>query len=161
MSSGQPVHINRASNAVSSLNDQEKAALRVLVAAMIPADSRLEVPGADDAAIFTDILRTAENNLVATRTTLAALDAATGQSFASLHSGQREVVAQRFLDSPPREFSAFFPMVLQCYYRDDRVMRAIGMEARPPFPKGYEVEQGDWSLLDAVRARPKIWRDAD
>ena len=30
----------------------------------------------------------------------------------------------------------------------------------PPFSKGFEVEQGDWSLLDPVRARPKLYRDA-
>ena len=50
-------------------------------------------------------------------------------------------------------------IVLQCYYRDDRVMRSLDMEVRPPFPKGFEVEQGDWSLLDPVRARPKLFRD--
>ena len=27
-----------------------------------------------------------------------------------------------------------------------------------PFPKGYALEQGDWSLLDPVRARGRIWR---
>ena len=50
-------------------------------------------------------------------------------------------------------------IILQCYYRDDRVMRSLDLEARPPFPKGFEVEQGDWSLLDQVRARPKLWRE--
>jgi hypothetical protein len=34
------------------------------------------------------------------------------------------------------------------------------MEPRPPFPEGFEVEEGDWSLLDPVRARPKLYRDA-
>jgi len=51
--------------------------------------------------------------------------------------------------------------VLQCYYRDDRVMRALGLEPRPPYPKGHVLEQGDWSLLDAVRGRPRMWRDID
>ncbi len=45
------------------------------------------------------------------------------------------------------------------YYRDDRVLLALGLEARAPFPKGYTLEQGDWSLLDAVRHRPPLWRD--
>jgi len=35
---------------------------------------------------------------------------------------------------------------------------ALGLEARPPFPKGYVLEQGDWSLLDAVRKRAPFWR---
>ena len=39
-------------------------------------------------------------------------------------------------------------------------MRSLEMEARAPFPKGFEVEAGDWSLLDPVRARSPIWRDA-
>jgi hypothetical protein len=37
---------------------------------------------------------------------------------------------------------------------------SLGLEARPPFPKGHTLEQGDWSLLDPVRSRPKLWRDA-
>ena len=38
-------------------------------------------------------------------------------------------------------------------------MRSLGMEPRPPVPKGFEVEQGVWSLLDPVRARPTLYRD--
>ena len=49
-------------------------------------------------------------------------------------------------------------LTFQCYYRDDRVMRSLGMEPRPPFPKGYEVAQGDWSLLEPVKARDPFWR---
>ena len=49
--------------------------------------------------------------------------------------------------------------VLGAYYRNDRVLLALGHEARAPFPKGYTLEQGDWSLLDAVRQRPAFWRD--
>ena len=50
-------------------------------------------------------------------------------------------------------------MIVGAYYRDDRVLLALGLEARAPFPKGYTLEQGDWSLLDAVRHRPPLWRD--
>jgi hypothetical protein len=39
-------------------------------------------------------------------------------------------------------------------------MRSLGMEPRPPFPLGFAVEDGDWSLLEAVRARPQLYRDA-
>jgi hypothetical protein len=37
-------------------------------------------------------------------------------------------------------------------------MQSLGLEPRPPFPKGHVVEQGDWSLLDPVRARPPMYR---
>jgi hypothetical protein len=49
----------------------------------------------------------------------------------------------------------------RCYYRDDRVMRAIGMEVRAPYPLGFKVEQGDLSLLEPVRLRGKKYRDAE
>ena len=48
---------------------------------------------------------------------------------------------------------------MSAYYRDDRVLLALGLEARAPFPKGHALEQGDWSLLDAVRKRAPFWRD--
>ncbi len=52
-------------------------------------------------------------------------------------------------------------VVLQCYYRDERVVRSLGLEPRPPFPKGHALEQGDWSLLDPVKARPTMWRQTN
>ena len=43
-----------------------------------------------------------------------------------------------------------------CYYRDDRVMVSLGLEARPPFPKGHVLEQGDWSLLRPGAGAPAL-----
>jgi hypothetical protein len=40
------------------------------------------------------------------------------------------------------------------------VLRSLGLELRAPFPKGYALEQGDWSLLDPVRARAGTLRRA-
>ena len=59
----------------------------------------------------------------------------------------------------PETLVRLWRVILAAYYRDDRVLRALGHEARPPFPKGYAVEQGDWSLVDAVRSRAPFWRD--
>ena len=64
--------------------------------------------------------------------------------------------AFREVGGPP--LAALVRVVLLCYYRDDRVMRSLGQETRAPFPLGHVVEQGDWSLLDPVRARPPMYR---
>jgi len=45
-----------------------------------------------------------------------------------------------------------------CYYQDPRVLEAIGVEARPPAPQGYQVIAGDLRLLEPVRRRGEIWR---
>ena len=44
------------------------------------------------------------------------------------------------------------------YYQQDRVLEAIGVEARAPYPQGFEVVSGDLSLLDPVRRRGTIYR---
>jgi hypothetical protein len=67
----------------------------------------------------------------------------------------------RVLSRGGPQVAALGRAVLQCYYRDDRVIRSLGLEPRPPFPKGHTIMQGDWSLLDKVRERPRMWRDVD
>ena len=57
---------------------------------------------------------------------------------------------QRLVPKGGQPAAALGRIVLGAYYRDDRVLLALGHEARAPFPKGYEVEQGDWSLLEVV-----------
>jgi len=47
-----------------------------------------------------------------------------------------------------------------CYYQQDGVIERLGMEPRPPYPKGYQVLPGDLTLLNPVTARGRIYRDA-
>ncbi len=44
------------------------------------------------------------------------------------------------------------------YYQNGRVVEALGLEARAPHPKGYEMEANDLTLLENVRRRPKGYR---
>jgi hypothetical protein len=39
------------------------------------------------------------------------------------------------------------------------VLEALGIEGRPPHPKGYTIEPTDWSLLDPVRRRSRRYRE--
>jgi hypothetical protein len=83
-----------------------------------------------------------------------------GMPLAGLDAARREVVAAEFRASDGAAVATLARVVLQSYYRDDRVVRSLGLELRPPFPQGYTLEQGDWSLLDPVKARPSMWRRA-
>jgi len=142
-----------------ALNERELASLRILAGLMIPASARHDVPGADDEAIFADIVRSLGRDEPAVRSALAALDTMWGGDFAGLNPEERIAAADRWRQAGGADVRVVERAILQCYYRDDRVMRSLGMETRPPFPKGHEVEDGDWSLLDEVRARPRLWRD--
>jgi hypothetical protein len=142
------------------LSADQTRSLRCLVEMMIPASAEYGVPSAGDDAIFADILQSLGRDALHVENVLQTLDAIGGGPFADLDVERREAVAARLRDTGGEALTSLTRIVLQCYYRDDRVMRALGMEPRPPFPKGFEVEEGDWSLLDPVRARPKLYRDA-
>jgi hypothetical protein len=83
-----------------------------------------------------------------------------GAPLAGLDPAWREAAALELRAKGGAAVAALTRVVLQCYYRDDRVVRSLGLEPRPPYPKGHVLEQGDWSLLDPVRARPPMWRRA-
>jgi hypothetical protein len=131
--------------------------LRVIAAMMIPANAEYEVPGADDPAIQADILATLGRDAGQVSEALDHLARVAGAPLAGLDDARREAIAKEFRATAD---ASLIRVVLQCYYRDDRVLRSLGLELRPPFPKGYNLEQGDWSLLDPVKARPPIWRRA-
>ena len=135
--------------------------LRALAGMIIPASAVYDVPGADDEKIFNDILRNLERDRDDIRRALSHLTAIGGCAFADLEPERRTEVAAAFREVGAAPLAALVRVVLLCYYRDDRVMRSLGQEARPPFPKGHVVEQGDWSLLDPVRARPPMYRTVD
>ena len=139
----------------------ESRNLRRLAALMVPASAEYGVPGADDAAIFEDIVRSLGRDRDNVRTALAMLHDMAGGDFAGLDEAKAAAAATTLLGGDGPVLAALGRAVLQCYYRDDRVMRALGVEPRAPFPQGHVLEPGDWSLLDAVRGRPRMWRDVD
>ena len=140
---------------MNELTPAEIQNLRCIAGMMIPASSEFNVPGADDAVIFADITGTMGRDTPHVREALAAL---TG--LADMELAKREAAVMAFRERGGAAAATLSRVILQCYYRDDRVVRSLGLEPRAPFPKGHTLEQGDWSLLDPVRKRPKMWRDA-
>ena len=152
------VHTDRTMNAetATGLSQAELRDLREIAGTMIPADAALGMPGADDPAIFADIMRSIGRDLPRIREALAAI---TGRGFAALDQERREALLNDWYRGGGAPCVLLGRLILGAYYRDDRVLLASGLEARAPFPKGYLLEQGDWSLLDAVRRRAPFWRD--
>jgi hypothetical protein len=141
-----------------TLTETERADLRCLAGMIIPPSAKYGVPGADDNTIFADIVSSIGRDADAVHAALATLRTLAGGSFAALDGVRREEVAAKLRADGGASVGVLTRLVLLCYYRDDRVMASLGLEVRPPFPKGHELEQGDWSLLDPVRARKPFWR---
>lgn len=132
-------------------SEEQRALFQTIAALIVPASAEYGVPGADDPVIFADCLKAAREAEPLLREALEYAqrelsDSQDGVSIAQVLEGKTAM-------------APLVSLVLQCYYRDDRVMQSLGMEARAPFPKGYSVPEGDWSLLEAVQRRGKIWRD--
>ena len=139
-----------------SLSDSERALLKDAVGAMIPADVALGVPGADDPAILDDLLASLGRDLALVQQGLAALAA---RDFERLDRNGREALLNELAKGGHAGLAAIGRVAVSAYYRDGRVLRSIGMEPGAPFPRGYAVEPGDWSLLDVVKTRAPFWRD--
>jgi hypothetical protein len=135
--------------------------LRRLAGIMLPASAEHGVPAADDEVIFDDIIRSLGRDRGHVRMALAMLRDMAGGDFEALDGTKAEAAVLALLERRTPVVTTLGRVVLQCYYRDDRVVRSIGLEPRAPFPKGHALDQGDWSLLDAVRERPRMWRDVD
>ena len=143
-----------------TLTQDQRDDLRTVAAMIIPASEEYNVPGADDAAVQADILATLGRDTGMVRAALDHLARLAGKPLAELDSAKRDAVAGEFRATGGAAAAALVRVVLQCYYRDDRVLRSLGHELRAPFPKGYTLEQGDWSLLDPVKVRPPSLRRA-
>lgn len=143
-----------------SLSPRQRDDLRTIAAMIVPASDAYNVPGADDPAIQADILATLGRDIRLVTAALDHLARLASQPLAELDAARRDAVAQEFRKHGGAAAATLVRVVLQCYYRDDRVLRSLGLELRAPFPKGYVLPDGDWSLLDPVKARSGTLRRA-
>jgi len=144
----------------SPLTPAQSNNLRAIAGVIIPASAEFDVPGADDPLIQADIVATLGRDAGRVREALDELARLAGMPLAGLDPARRDAVAMELRATGGAAVATLTRVVLQCYYRDDRVVRSLGLEPRPPYPKGHVLEDGDWSMLDPVRARPPLWRRA-
>jgi hypothetical protein len=145
---------------MSELTQTQRDDLRTIAAMIIPASDEYKVPGADDPAIQVDMIKTLGRDTALVTKALDHLARLSGKPLAALDPAKRDAVIDEFRATGGAATATLVRVVLQCYYRDDRVLRSLGIELRAPFPKGHVLPDGDWSLLDPVKARPQNLRRA-
>jgi hypothetical protein len=79
--------------------------------------------------------------------------------FGGLSKSERVAVLREVEAAEPAIFGVLVMQAYFGYYTDRRITDRLGVR-NPPQPDGYDLELGDLRLLDPVRARPKLWRDA-
>jgi hypothetical protein len=79
-------------------------------------------------------------------------------SFAVLPEAQRSAVLEAIATRVPGFLGLLTFLAYSAYYQEPRVLEALGLEARPPFPDGHEVPPTDFAILDPVRRRAAMYR---
>ena len=94
---------------------------------------------------------------------LAALEAAAAgrgaRGFAELPRDAQRALLDAHAQTAPGFAPTLLFLVMTGYYREPRVLASLGLEDRPPFPKGHAVAESDFTGLDAVRRRGKLYRE--
>ena len=139
----------------------ERDAMRQIAGILIPASEEYNVPGADDEAIFARILVLTTERAESIKSGIEALDALAKERH---DAGFLDLDARRQIALLQDDTSAsLLRQLIHCtataYYEDGRVLESIDLKSTPPFPGGHEIDQGDWSLLDPVKARTPFYRD--
>ena len=146
------------------LSDDQRRVLTIVLDLIIPASEDGLRPSAADVDVLGYIRETESHTLDSLRAELDQLDAeafeSQGEALASLDPATRQALVDAVREREPQFLRTLAMQTVTCYYQDDRVLEAIGVGARPPFPEGYDVPSGDLSLLEPVRRRGRVYREA-
>jgi Gluconate 2-dehydrogenase subunit 3 len=80
------------------------------------------------------------------------------QAFTSLSEQQQDGVLRQVESSHRKFFSALVTHAYSGYYSDPVILRLLGLEARPPQPRGHELEPLDLGLLEHVKQRAPLYK---
>ncbi len=143
-----------------SLTEDEKSTLDLLLIMIIPASLDGKMPSATEIKFYEYVC--AENMGPWLREGLKYLLDEAKEEAGKIASTQGRYLHKGVVEKVRRKHHRFFAtltnMVVQCYYQDPRVIKAIGLEVRSPFPQGYFLEEGDICLLETVYERGPIYR---
>ena len=145
-----------------AISPARRAVLERVLDMIVPPLPARGLPGASQVGVLARLLGEGRGALPQTLRELDQLEArASAEQGCGLHEMPLPAL-QALVDAARAADPAFMqPLALEavtCYYQDERVLAAIGVEPRPPYPQGYQVIGGDLELLAPVRRRGPIWR---
>jgi len=144
------------------LTEEQSISLTKLLNMIIPPNDVKGLPGAGELDFVGYVREFDPNQLEAVQKELDLLNNYSKSQFKRIFSDldqkEREYLVDRLRNDNKTFAQSITFQTMACYYQDDNVMRTLGMDSRPPFPKGNEVVSGDLNLLDPVRKKQQIFR---
>ena len=149
-------------NACTFFTQSQAELVTAILDRIIPANGSM--PGAGRIAVdFID--RTVGGSPVLKRSFAGGLSeleiyaqTAHGQDFINLSLEEQDTVLLRTENSQPEFFDSLVRQTYDGYYSNATVLEALGLEARPPQPRGYQTNQGNLDMLENVRRRGTAYR---
>jgi hypothetical protein len=143
----------------------EQRTLAALLDELVPPAEDAGLPGAGELGLAASVGEELRTRLgAALREALRTLDArareAGVEGFATLAREARAEVLRALEARAPGLLAGLALPTYVAYYQQPRVLEALGLEPRPPFPKGHAVPPTDFSILDPVRRRAPFYRRA-
>jgi len=139
------------------LTADEERLLVGLLDAVLPASADGRLPAAGQLDLVEQIAGTVRETPMLRPVVEYGLTAL-GELAAKRADGDLRAVLEEFAAGDQFFMPAFLFLVYSTYYQNPRVLAALGLEARPPHPKGHEMEPIDLTLLDPVRRREGMFR---
>lgn len=145
------------------LTGLQSKTLNLLLNMIVPPSAERQLPGAAEIEFEAFLQTRVADLLPELRRELDELEALAKSQhtagFLNLDAKQRRTLVDEARKRKPTFMSRLALETVTCYYEHPRVLAALGIEDRPPYPKGNQVIAGDLMLLQPVRKRGKIYRD--
>jgi hypothetical protein len=147
-------------------SDAERKILSCVLDVLIPASDDGRFPAAGTLGLGAAVEQVAARTPgldALVRSGLEALDAAArargAAGFAAAAPAERRALLEEVAAAQPGFVPALVFHTYTGYYQHPRVFEALGLEPRPPFPRGHELAPVDPALLAPVRRmRPRYRR---
>jgi hypothetical protein len=144
---------------MTPLSDEDRRLLAAVLDELLPPSPDGRMPGAGALGLAAWVEQSARSP--------SELESSLGPTLASLRAGgfagldrdARVALLKELEAASPEAFRALLALAYGGYYQHPRVVEALGLEPRPPFPKGYPVAPSDPALLDPVRRRAPFYRE--
>lgn len=145
-----------------SLPEAAARTLDAVLDCVIPPSDDGRLPGAGALGLGAHVEAGFGDGVAGLLPAFAALDARAADlglaGFADLAPGMRMQVVAAYAAEDPGFLPGLVFHTYAGYYQNPVVQIALGLEGRPPHPKGYTMGADDPGLLDPVRARPALYR---
>ena len=147
----------------SPFGSTERATLDALQDLMIPASTDGRMPSAASLGLYADGAGLTPSDVEVFVSGLKQIEARAlskhSAPFAQLPAAAAMAIVDEMRAQRSEFIQTFMLLTTARYLQNAAVMPLNGLEARPPWPRGHAVAEGDWSLIEVVRARPKLYRE--